>query len=214
MHSKDSQKLSQKTTFLAYSKRFLVYTLLRPMSYAPIFYHITDVIKIHTFGKFHQYSICDCQVKNFKIMCSNSASIIQRFLGVFGPSDYPNMVQFSEPFTRGSTLANKNSHILSTFDVPFLKMAKIKINIFLENPQPLAKYVKIIFYTTQGIFLTGNRLGLKVKVSESKFGISYYSWSTSCKEILVPALSRFAAIGHKEHFRKSLTGVFKFGWFS
>lgn len=46
-------------------KKFLVYTLLQPMSYVPIFCQNKDLIKIHYCGK-HKYSICRCQVINFQ----------------------------------------------------------------------------------------------------------------------------------------------------
>ena len=36
------------------------------MSYAPIFCQVAVLMKIHNCGHFHQYNICDCQVKNFQ----------------------------------------------------------------------------------------------------------------------------------------------------
>ena len=59
-------KLGQKTYILVYFEMFLVYFLLLPKSYAPRFCQIKDLIKIHVLGKFHQYSICGCEVKNFQ----------------------------------------------------------------------------------------------------------------------------------------------------
>ena len=75
----------KKTELLAHSKRFLVYTLLPPMSYALFFCQVKDLMKIHNRGKFHQYSICGCQVKKIQILGSNSASMIWLFEEVFGP---------------------------------------------------------------------------------------------------------------------------------
>ena len=64
----------------------IVYALLHPMSYTPTFREMKDVIMCiyiytHTYiyiyiyisiyiyicGKFHQYSICVCKVKNFEV---------------------------------------------------------------------------------------------------------------------------------------------------
>ena len=45
---------------------FFVYALMHPMGYAPRFCQMEDLIKIYVCGKFHQYSICGCEVKNFQ----------------------------------------------------------------------------------------------------------------------------------------------------
>ena len=55
-------KFSQKTDVLAHFQGFLVYTVLRSVSYAPIFGQIKGIIKIDNRGKFHQYSICGYEV--------------------------------------------------------------------------------------------------------------------------------------------------------
>ena len=34
------------------------------MSYTPIFWQMKDLMKTHSRGKFHEYSICGCQVQN------------------------------------------------------------------------------------------------------------------------------------------------------
>lgn len=47
----------QKTDFLAHFWGFLVYTLLRPLYYAPTFCQMKGVMEKHNTGKFHQYSI-------------------------------------------------------------------------------------------------------------------------------------------------------------
>ena len=43
--SENSKKLSQKTDFLALFQRFFVYALLRPLSYAPIFFQMKCLIR-------------------------------------------------------------------------------------------------------------------------------------------------------------------------
>ena len=65
MQSRKLQKLSQKTDFLVYSKRFFIYTLLCLLSYAIFFCQLKDLMKVHNSGKFHKYSIYGCKVKNF-----------------------------------------------------------------------------------------------------------------------------------------------------
>ena len=59
-------KFSKKTIFGDHFQRFFVYTLLRPMSYTQIFSQIIGLIEIHNRGKFHQYSICSCEVIYFQ----------------------------------------------------------------------------------------------------------------------------------------------------
>ena len=56
----------KKPGFLAHFERFFVYPLIYPMSYAPRFFQMKDLIKTHVCGKFYQYSICGCEVKIFK----------------------------------------------------------------------------------------------------------------------------------------------------
>ena len=63
---KNSSKWSQKIHFLAHFRRFFTYALLRPMSHASIFCQIEGLKKIPNCGKFHEYSICGCQVINFQ----------------------------------------------------------------------------------------------------------------------------------------------------
>ena len=41
------------------------YALLHPMSYVPRFCQMKYIVKIYICGKFHQYSICGCEVKDF-----------------------------------------------------------------------------------------------------------------------------------------------------
>ena len=66
-YSSKNSKKSQKTYFLALLQSFFFYTFLRPMSNAPIFCQMKDLMKIHNRGKFHQHSICGCQVSNFQM---------------------------------------------------------------------------------------------------------------------------------------------------
>ena len=48
------------------------------------------------------------KLKSFKVLRSDLASMKWFFLGVFWALTPPNMVQYSEILTRGSTLASKN----------------------------------------------------------------------------------------------------------
>ena len=54
--------------FLDHFLRFFVHALLHPMSYAPGFCQMNDLIRIYTLSgyKFHQYNVCGCEVKNFQ----------------------------------------------------------------------------------------------------------------------------------------------------
>ena len=45
---------------------FSFYTFLYPVSYAPRFCQMKDLIKVYICGKFHQYSTCGCEIKNFE----------------------------------------------------------------------------------------------------------------------------------------------------
>ena len=42
------------------------YALLQSMSYAPRFWQMKDLIKIHIRGNFRQHRVCGCEVKNFQ----------------------------------------------------------------------------------------------------------------------------------------------------
>ena len=103
--SKKSYKLSQKTVFLAHF-RFFVYTFLCHLNYARTFCHsffligihsnegwtvTTEHMKLRNRGKFHQYTICGCQVKQF----SKSPAWMQgSFLRGFWVITPATMVQF------------------------------------------------------------------------------------------------------------------------
>ena len=56
-----------KLRFLSYFQRFLVCTLLRPVSYAQIFCQMKGLIEIHNRGKFHHFTISGCQVIDFQM---------------------------------------------------------------------------------------------------------------------------------------------------
>ena len=58
-------KLGQKNDFFGSFWEGFVYALWRPMRYAPKFFQMKDFIKTHIRGKFNQYSIGSCEVKNF-----------------------------------------------------------------------------------------------------------------------------------------------------
>ena len=47
-------------------KGFFVYTILHHVSSTPIFCLLKGPMDIHNAGKFHEYSICGCQVINFQ----------------------------------------------------------------------------------------------------------------------------------------------------
>ena len=59
-------KLGEKTDNLAHFGSFFVDALLHPINYAPRFYRLKYLIKIHIRVKFQQYSVCGCEVKNFQ----------------------------------------------------------------------------------------------------------------------------------------------------
>ena len=87
---KKRSKLGQKTNFWAHFERFFHYTLLRPLSYAPIFCQIKGLMMIHNRGKFHQYSISGSQAINFQMFlwrCSiHEMAPFGGFLGLFSPT--------------------------------------------------------------------------------------------------------------------------------
>ena len=61
------QEIKPKNWFSgSFSEVFQLRLLLRPMSYALIFWQMKGLIKIHNCGKFYEYSILDCQVINFQ----------------------------------------------------------------------------------------------------------------------------------------------------
>ena len=89
--------------------------------------------------------------------------------------------------------------------------------MYIHKKKPLSR---LLFPGKIGLlFLTRTKPTSKVIRSKSKFDISYFahpfiSWSNFCKIIMVPAISSFAAMSHKGHYRKIITGISKFGCFS
>ena len=81
---------------------------------------------------------------------------------------------------------------------------------------PLSMKNKITFCTIWAIFGRKQAMvtsqGIRIKIWHMLFHL-HNSWSTSCKKVLVPALSSFAAMGHKGYFKKVLTRIFTFGCF-
>ena len=120
---------------MAHSKRFLVYTLLRPLNYDPIFCQVKDFLKIYNLGKFHQFSICGCQVKNFPCFAHrfsiHGMLFFGRLVGLFSPK-YGPILSFYGKKTAGLRLATllKKSLWHRCFPVNFAKFLRIP---FLQN---------------------------------------------------------------------------------
>ena len=111
--SKKSYKLSQKTVFLTHF-RFFVYTFLCPLNYARTFCHsfligihsnegwtvTTEHMKLRNRVKFHQYTICGCQVNNFQSsayqISIHAGLIFERFLGHYSGNYGPILLIFGE----------------------------------------------------------------------------------------------------------------------
>ena len=85
---------------------FFVYTLLQLMSYTPRFCQMKDLIKIYICGKFHQYSICGCEVKDFWI---DSAFMKWPLLVFFRPLLSQTLLNLAEILIRGSLQEDKLS---------------------------------------------------------------------------------------------------------
>ena len=76
---------------------------------------------------------------------------------------------------------------------------------------------KITFINIWAIFARkqGEVISQKVTIEIWQILVHLHDfWSASGKKNLVPVFSSFTAIDYKEHFRKILTGIFKFGCFS
>ena len=66
--------------------RVFIYILLHPTNYTPRFCQTRDLIEIYICGKFHQYSICVCEIKKFqKFLCIDSASMKWPLFELFDP---------------------------------------------------------------------------------------------------------------------------------
>ena len=90
------------------------------------------------------------------------------------------------------------------------KHIHIHIRTYIHN----TRLVFAIF----GMCLPGNRVGSQVRGVKSKFDKYYFIHTINghlpVQKIWFKYFPVFAAINHKGHFRKVLTGIFKFGWFS
>ena len=79
----------EKIDFLAHFESFFVYNLVDPMRSTPRVYQMNAVIKIYICGKFHHYSICGCDIKNFQsVLCWFSVHEMSHFcdfLGSYSP---------------------------------------------------------------------------------------------------------------------------------
>ena len=202
-------------------------------------------------GKFHRYSICGCQVKNFKVLRTDSASMKWLFLGGYWTLTPQIWSNFVEIFTIGSNLANRNvvwkfcegfkfiwkrdgpkvwppvsswrwpkSKTISCSEekrrqpLGHSNMSKSRLYIssplFGKNTNYFLHYLGYFWQETgrviiQRVFFWTGQNGQNQSLTQPI--------SPACKRILVPTLSSFSAIGHKGHFRKILTQIFKFGCF-
>ena len=95
-------RLCQKADFLAQLGSFFVYALLHPMINAPKFRQMKGLIKIYTFGKFHQHSICGCEGKNFQSFSYWFSIHEMTPFGVFWPLLLQKLFVLVEILTRGS----------------------------------------------------------------------------------------------------------------
>ena len=125
----------------------------------------------------------------------------------------PFWSNFDNPFAPKIAEIEKNKHqCRKTSATGLSKYVKIKV-LF---PLPFPRKIRLIFEIF-GLFLPGNRRGHKSKgqnQSLTKPISSTQFLSTSCKKHFVRTFPSFAAIDHKGYFRKILTQIFKFGYFS
>ena len=76
-------RIKPKTDFVGHSKTLFVYVLFCPMIYAPTFWQIKDLMKIHKHGTFHQYSDCGCQAKKFQSFAYQVSIHEMSLFGIF-----------------------------------------------------------------------------------------------------------------------------------
>ena len=101
VQSQKFQEIKPKTHFPAHSKRFFVHTLLHlsATSIPPPPPSIKCTMKIQNRGKFHKYSICGCQVKNFPSFgnpfSTHEMALLGVFLGLLSTKDGPILMKFS-----------------------------------------------------------------------------------------------------------------------
>ena len=85
------------------------------MNYTAGFCQMKDLIKIYICSNFHQYSICNCEIKNFQNFI-DSASMKWPLFGFFWPLFSQILFDLAEILTRGSLI--RQTHCLknpSTF---------------------------------------------------------------------------------------------------
>ena len=86
---KKCSKLCQKS--LTYFASFFVDALLQLTSYTLRFCQMKDFIKIYTCGKFHHYSICGCEGKDFWIdLASMKWPLFRDFWVLTSPNIVPS----------------------------------------------------------------------------------------------------------------------------
>ena len=69
-----------------WAKKLIFLLILHTMRDPPRICQMKDLIKIYICGKFHQYSICGCEIKNVKVFCTDSVSMeMAPFYDFFGP---------------------------------------------------------------------------------------------------------------------------------
>ena len=74
---------------------FFDHTHLHPVPDAPILCQMKGLMEIHKCCKFHEYTICDCQVINVR-MFSDQQKV--PFLGAFSWITTPNQIRFVQNF--------------------------------------------------------------------------------------------------------------------
>ena len=90
-------------------------------------------MKIHN-REFHQYSICGCQVKIFKVLHTYAASMKWPFMDFFGPLLPQIWPDFAEIFTRDSVLGDKNSVSIILQTLEFLQVCTFGPTLTLPLP--------------------------------------------------------------------------------
>ena len=104
-------KFDQKTWFFGSfceQTNFFVYALLHLMNCTPRFCQMKDLFKIYICGRFHQYSICGCEIKIFKVSCIESASMKWPLIGFFGPYSPNYCFILDEILTRDSPIRQRH----------------------------------------------------------------------------------------------------------
>ena len=102
------QNLAKKLMFLLILRDFYLCPLdLYPTSYATNFFQIKGLINIYIYRKFHQYSICGCEVENFQRFSYWFSIHEWPLLGFFGPYSSKYCFKLAEVSTRRSVLIRK-----------------------------------------------------------------------------------------------------------